>query len=417
MSLSDGIKQNRIIKNMKAKNTMYYTDEYAPDLFNVLISFVFIHFVFMVEFFWASIIEMVFYNIVSILFFLILAVLLFTKEKINYSVVDILVSGEIILHQVLAVHFVGIDAGFQYIILGLAVPTIHYSLKNTFTIITIAKAMLGLIVFGVCDYLYKYRLMPVYRITDAKWLAVSYYFCMLCLFVMLAKGTIETYTKYKVKLKREYQFHKEAIEKQLEMQQNVIQTIADIVEARDETTGQHTERTKDYVLQILLKLKECDKYKDCLTDDYIKEVASAAVLHDIGKIKIPDAILKKPARLSNEEYEVIKSHTVEGSNLLDVCYKSIDNESYYEIAKNIALYHHERWDGNGYPQKLSREDIPLEARIMAVADVYDALMSKRPYKEPLDKATALEIMKEGRGTQFDPDIFDCFIDYIEKKNN
>lgn len=406
--------ENKFIRNIKEKKTIYFTDEYAPELLTFDISFVFIHFIFLIGFYLEGVREMFLYNIFSVSFFLVIILLLFTLDKINYSVIDVLMSLEIVIHQVLAIHFVGLDAGYQYILLGLSVPIIYYSLKNIFTIITIVKAIVSLIVFFVCDYLYKYRLSPVYDVTNEKWLAYSYYFCMLCLFVSIAKGAIESYTKYKVKIEREYQFHKEAIEKRLAMQQNVIQTIADIVEARDETTGQHTARTKEYVHQILLKLKEYEKYKDYLTDTYIKDVESAAVLHDIGKIKIPDAILKKPDRLTDEEYEVIKTHTVEGAYLIDVCYKSLDDATYYEIAKNIALYHHERWDGKGYPHRLSQEDIPLEARIMAVADVFDALMSKRPYKEPLDKKASLEIMKKGRGTQFDPDVFDCFLDYIEK---
>lgn len=403
-----------IISNIKEKKSMYYTDEDAPSLVTFLLSFVLVHTAFMIGFYIAGVKEMFVYNILSVSFFLALIIWLFTQEHANYSVIDVLISFEVALHQVLAIHFVGLDAGFQYLLLGLATPIIYYSLKHIFTIITIVKAVLSMGIFLLCNYLYKYQLTPVYQINDERWLTWTYYICTLCLYVTVAKGTIESYTKYKGKLVKEYQFHKDAIEKQLSMQQNVIQTIADMVEARDETTGLHTARTKEHVHQILRKLKEYDKYKDQLTDEYIKDVEAGAVLHDIGKIKIPDAILNKPGRLTDEEYAIIKTHTVEGANLLRVCHKSLDNEAYYEIAQNIALYHHERWDGKGYPHNLSKEAIPLEARIMAVADVYDALMSKRPYKEPFSKEVAIKIMQDGRGTQFDPDVFDCFLAYITK---
>lgn len=406
---------NSPIKMFKEKKALYYTDEYAPDIFLFLLAFAAVHFVFLIAFLLVNVTEMVVYNIFSVLMFLLLAGSLIVREKVNYGVMDVLISGEIILHQVLAVAFVGTGAGFQFLLLGLFIPAVYYSLKKYFIIITVTKAVLSLLVFMACDYLFKYVFTPVYQITDSRWLFCMYYFCILALFVTVAKGTIESYTKYKVKLEKEYQFHKETVEKQMAMQQNVIQTIADIVEARDETTGQHTERTKEYVHQILLRLKTNEKYKEKLTEKYIQDVTSAAVLHDIGKIKISDNILRKPERLTDEEFEVIKTHTIEGSGLLDICYKSIDNEEYYEVAKNVVLYHHERWDGTGYPHRLAKEEIPLEARIMAVADVYDALMSKRSYKERFEKSEALIILQEGRGTQFDPDVLDCFLEYIEEK--
>ena len=140
---------------------------------------------------------------------------------------------------------------------------------------------------------------------------------------------------------------------------------------------------------------------------------SASPLHDIGKIKVPDRILNKPAKLDKDEYEIIKKHAKYGADIINRTMKTTDQE-YFEIAYNIALSHHERWDGTGYPNGIKCEEIPLEARIMALADVYDALVSERIYKKPFDKEASINIIKEGKGTQFDPRLTDLFIRAIEK---
>lgn len=137
---------------------------------------------------------------------------------------------------------------------------------------------------------------------------------------------------------------------------------------------------------------------------------SAASLHDIGKISTPDYILNKPAKLNQEEYEIIKHHSEEGGKIIHKILSDLEDENYVQMAYEIANYHHERWDGNGYPQKLQGDNIPLNARIMAVADVYDALISSRCYKEGYSKEKSTDIILEGRGTQFDPDVVDAFIE-------
>ncbi len=195
------------------------------------------------------------------------------------------------------------------------------------------------------------------------------------------------------------------------MQVNLINTLADIVESRDAVTGYHVKRTSEYCRLLALELRAEGKYTDILTDDYISSLAIAASLHDIGKIKIPDAILNKPGRLTDEEFEIIKTHTVMGKKMLENTNLSTEDNSYLEMAEDIAYYHHEWWDGSkrGYPERISGESIPLSARIMAVADVFDALMSKRSYKEgyPLEKT--IQIMQEEKGTHFDPAILDALM--------
>ncbi|MBO6015676.1 MAG: HD domain-containing protein [Lachnospiraceae bacterium] len=204
---------------------------------------------------------------------------------------------------------------------------------------------------------------------------------------------------------------------------NIITTLADIVESRDETTGNHVKRTAEYAKILARKLKKEGKYKDEISGEYINTLTIAAPLHDIGKIKIPDAILNKPARLTDEEYETIKTHTTLGGIMLDDAVNTMGRTEYLHMAKDIAVYHHEWWDGSskGYPEHLSGEDIPLSARIMAVADVLDALLSKRPYKDGLPLDQAFAIMKKESGTHFDPEIImamegcrDRIIDVMER---
>jgi HD-GYP domain-containing protein (c-di-GMP phosphodiesterase class II) len=143
--------------------------------------------------------------------------------------------------------------------------------------------------------------------------------------------------------------------------------------------------------------------------EFLNNVQLAAPLHDMGKIRIPDAILNKPGRLTDEEYAVMKRHSAYGAEIIEKTLQVIEEEDYYNVAKNIARHHHERWDGKGYPDGLKGGEIPLEARIMALADVYDALLSKRVYKEAFSKEKACEILREGAGTQFDPDLTRLFL--------
>ena len=199
------------------------------------------------------------------------------------------------------------------------------------------------------------------------------------------------------------------------IQRGVITALATVVEERDEDTGGHIVRSGDYVYRLIGKMKKNDKYEK-LSNDYFRNVVLAAPLHDIGKIKIPDTILNKPGKLTPEEYEVIKKHSNYGANIIKKTIYSVENKEYSEIAYNIAKYHHERYDGTGYPDRLKGEEIPLEARILALADVYDALISDRVYKKAYPKEQAIEIILEGRGTQFDPLLADLFVEAVRELN-
>ena len=192
------------------------------------------------------------------------------------------------------------------------------------------------------------------------------------------------------------------------MQSGIITLMADIVENRDDNTGGHIKRTARYVEGIAGELKKRGAYADILTDEYMKDLVVAAPLHDIGKIHVPDAVLNKPGRLTKEEYDIMKTHTTTGKELLNHAKEELGEYGYLTIAVEMATYHHEWWDGSGYPYGVSGNDIPLCARIMAVADVFDALISKRIYKDamPLEKAYA--IIREETGTHFEPEIVDAF---------
>jgi len=190
--------------------------------------------------------------------------------------------------------------------------------------------------------------------------------------------------------------------------------LAKLAEYRDTETGTHLERIREYVRIIAEDLAQLPQYRDYITKDYIEDIYQSSILHDIGKIGIRDAILLKPARLTHEEFEIMKTHTTIGGDALTEVASKVKTRSFLTLAKDIAYYHHERWDGTGYPYGKSGKDIPLSARIVSLADVYDALISVRPYKKAFTHEDAVKIILEGRGRQFDPNIVDAFIRQIEK---
>lgn len=193
------------------------------------------------------------------------------------------------------------------------------------------------------------------------------------------------------------------------MQNALIIVLADLVESRDKNTGDHVRKTAAYTKIIMEKMRELGYYTDTLTDEFIESVVDSAPLHDIGKIKVSDMILNKPGRLTDDEFVKMQSHAAEGSNILDQVIELVPDSDYLYEARNLAHYHHEKWNGRGYPDGISGENIPLSARIMAVADVFDALVSKRSYKDPFSFEQACDIIREGAGTHFDPKVAAAFL--------
>ena len=195
------------------------------------------------------------------------------------------------------------------------------------------------------------------------------------------------------------------------LQNGLILVLADLVESRDKCTGNHVRNTAAYAKLIMEKMRETGHHTGELTDSYLYEVESSAPLHDVGKIQIPDALLNKPGKLTDEEFAEMKCHTLRGTEIIDraIGMVSDDSADYLKEARNLTLYHHERWDGKGYPKGLKGEEIPLSARIMAVADVFDALVARRSYKEGFPFDTAIEIIEKESGTHFDPEVVNAFL--------
>jgi len=195
------------------------------------------------------------------------------------------------------------------------------------------------------------------------------------------------------------------------LQNGLILVLADLVESRDKCTGNHVRNTAAYAKLIMEKMRETGKHTDELTDSYLYEVENGAPLHDVGKIQIPDALLNKPGKLTDAEFAEMKCHTLRGTEIIDraIGMVSDDSTDYLKEARNLTLYHHERWDGKGYPKGLKGEEIPLSARIMAVADVFDALVARRSYKDGFPFDTAVDIIRKESGTHFDPEVVDAFL--------
>jgi response regulator RpfG family c-di-GMP phosphodiesterase len=217
-------------------------------------------------------------------------------------------------------------------------------------------------------------------------------------FLQVTKDSMKSFSK--MQQKSDY------IEK---VQANLIVILAGMVENRDESTGNHIRKTSMYTLIIMKNMRKMGIHLEALTDEYIDDVYKSAPLHDIGKIRITDAILNKPGKLTPDEFEVMKQHALYGGEIIEKLLESLTQASYLEVARDIAMYHHEKWDGSGYPYGLKGEEIPLSARIMAVADVFDALISDRVYKKAFSFEKAMSIIQEESGTHFDPEVVKAFM--------
>ena len=193
----------------------------------------------------------------------------------------------------------------------------------------------------------------------------------------------------------------------VEMHDKLILGMAAMVESRDNSTGGHIKRTSEGVKLLTDEMKK-DRFKD-LSDEFYKKLIKAAPMHDLGKIAVDDAILRKPGRFTDEEFAIMKTHAAEGAKIVHQILEGTEDIQFHTIAENVAHFHHERWDGSGYPDGLKGEEIPLEARIMAIADVYDALVSKRVYKEKMSFEQADKIIMEGMGNQFDKSLEPYYI--------
>lgn len=251
--------------------------------------------------------------------------------------------------------------------------------------------------------------------------ALAFYKRISVVSTMCATSRLEDQKK---KLEKEYSRQSAEIETQaielirqnrklMKIQDETIISLSNLVENRDSDTGGHVKRTSKYVNILANAAFHKHLYPEIIDEDFIELVTKAAPLHDIGKIIVPDAILKKPGRLEDNEFEMIKRHASEGGKIVQEVLGVSDDPNYVEMAKNIAMYHHEKWNGKGYPCGINGDEIPLCARLMAVADVYDALVSKRCYKQAMTFDEATEIIKVSSGSHFDPVLVDLFLEKTE----
>lgn len=212
--------------------------------------------------------------------------------------------------------------------------------------------------------------------------------------------------EYKNELERKVKARTQQV---VQTQQVTVFALAKLAESRDNETGDHLERMRSYARELAAEIITLDKYRDTCDESYAQAIYQSTPLHDIGKVGIPDSILLKPGKLTEEEFEIMKHHCRIGGDTLRAADIEAGRDSFLAMGRDIAYYHHEKWNGSGYPFGLAGEAIPLCARIAALADVYDALSSRRPYKEPFDHEKSRAIILEGSGTHFDPDIVNAFL--------
>lgn len=366
------------------------------------------HIVLLVFFFALNVPVLAWFNVGSVIlyFFLVPTTTRFDNKKLRY-VVFMLSTIEVTIHQILGVIYVGTDAGFLFY---LVMEGVIVMLQPKTTVKTSEKVITCtfLSVMMILLELHASQRPPYYEIPTET---------LSILFVIIVSTAAFGIFGSAYRLWNISEHYRDELEqllneqtsKIMDMQEKVILNFADIIESRDGNTGGHIKRTSAYVSAIIDGLCEDKKYTDILTPEYIRMVISAAPLHDIGKISISDTILCKKGKLTTEEYDVMKTHSSIGGSMLGKLLGSLESEDYVRLAAAISRYHHERWDGAGYPEGLSGTDIPLSARIMAVADVFDALTSVRVYKEKISCDEAYVIMESEAGKQFDPVIIEEFI--------
>ena len=235
---------------------------------------------------------------------------------------------------------------------------------------------------------------------------------VLCLFLIFGSHVQFTINKRK-------KAEEELLESHRKLQNARAATIlglAKLAEYRDEGTGTHLERIREYAKMIAEKMADSSGHDDPITPEFIDDLYHSSILHDIGKVGIPDAVLLKPGKLTDEEFEVIKRHAVLGGDAIQAIESKIEGRSFLHLGKEIAYNHHEKWDGSGYPRGLRGEGIPLSARIVALADVYDALTTKRFYKEAFSHEKSKQIILGLKGSHFDPEVVDVFLLLEEEFN-
>ena len=374
-------------------------------------SFAFVyHFSLMWIFYSLGVIQMFYFNIGSVLLFVIIDSLVLTYKPAFWMYT--LCFFEVVVHQVLAEYFTGAATNFHYFILLMGLlPFIIFTNQPRASMFLGGISSAAFVVVEVMGP----RFEPIYVLDPKTLFAITTVNVSLFVIVVLALITLFTLFILFVETAHISEINEQAQKIQIqnarviEMQNNTIIGMANLVENRDVDTGEHVKRTSAYVKLLAEEAKKTLEYRNVLTDKYIALVVKAAPMHDIGKIVVPDAILKKPGKLTLDEFLQIQRHTIEGARIVHEVLDDNSDPEYVKIAAEIALCHHEKWNGSGYPQQLEGLDIPVCARIMALADVFDALVSMRCYKEPFSCDEAFQIIQDASGKHFDPVLVDCFM--------
>ena len=320
-------------------------------------------------------------------------------------------SVNLLMHIILAIFgkiFYFDDAGYQrgdlfilyeivyaislaYLLVALVLVSLHFKHRD---VATIGLILVGLVVGGIVP-------MTFFKLNVA--------------YLAIGVAASLCYIFYNDLIQQDTKDALMAQERQLsEIQSHIISGMANLIESRDTETGEHVNRTSRYVKIIAEEARAKGVYADQITDHFITLLYTLAPMHDVGKIVVSDQILKQPRRLTKEEFEVMKHHARDGGTVVKKILDGITDDEYIRFAADIATYHHERWDGTGYPLGLKGEAIPLSARIMAIADVFDALVSKRCYKEAVSADEAFEIIKSESGTHFDPLLVEVFLEHKDR---
>lgn len=318
-----------------------------------------------------------------------------SSGKLKYIYVTLSAIFLMILTSILTYHVVVLY------VFPIAIGALYFSRKVTYfssiitSAVTVCGQFIGFFIGKLDDNFLDIYSLVMYGIIPRLLILISLSFLIIHLTVRTSSLLKEDAENY---------------ERQVVYSRNMIYGFATLVENRDENTGGHIKRTSVYAELLATRLKEKGIYSDIITDEFIKNLAMVAPLHDIGKIAIPDSVLCKPGKLTDDEFKIMKSHSEKGGEIIKETFSEIEDEEYKNMAYEVARYHHEKWNGKGYPEGISGEDIPLSARIMAVSDVFDAVSEKRCYRDAMPMEKCFSIISEGIGKDFDPVVAEMFLE-------
>ncbi len=393
----------------KYNNDKDYADYafYSAPLNMFFLACLLIHSAYLVIFSYLGLYTMVALDGVAVVLYTLFVIFL-RMFKGSWLPCTLLTAFELYLHEIVTVYMFGLESGFQYLLIPLMFLSVFIRKKGkifTFlrrSIIILSSGTFIFLAIFMADY------DPVHHTSDTIRLVFLVLNCLISLLVtaIYISRVVHSLDQKRSQLDTSVNEKTDEIEK---MQNQIIISFANIIEARDGSTGKHVKRTSLYVEALVKELKRNNDFSDILTDTYMHDVMLSAPLHDIGKITIPDAILTKAGRLTQSEFDMIKKHTINGKEIIDEAMADIENEDFLKVAKSVAVYHHECWDGSGYPYGIQGDEIPLCARIMTIADYFDALVAKRSYKAALPTSVVFDNIVEQRGKKFDPVVTDAFL--------